>query len=212
MAESPGGSVKKTDTVLRILTAAVKIVNTGGTDALTTRMVAETAGVNTAAVNYHFGTRANLLREVLDLTLSHLFDDWDMILGEQLPLPEKLFYFLDYMMEGIIRYPGLSRAYMFDPALKGFARETFIRRLEGVIDTLSTGQPMKLALTHAVSAVLASAVLPELFSLAGGDMSSETDRRAYLLPLVNGIPGIRLEVSQAFIQRMESLRERAFKE
>ncbi len=205
--------MKKTDTVLRILTAAVKIVNTGGTDALTTRMVAETAGVNTAAVNYHFGTRANLLFQVLDLTLSHLFDDWEMIIEEPLPLPEKVFYFLDYMMEGILRYPGLSRAYMFDPALKGFARETFIKRLEGVIDTLATGQPMKLALTHAVSAVLASAVLPELFSLAGGgDMSSETDRRAYLLPLVNAIPGIRLEVSPAFIQRMDSLRERAFRE
>lgn len=205
--------MKKTDTVLKILTAAVKIVNTGGTDALTTRMVAETAGVNTAAVNYHFGTRANLLRKVLDLTLSHLFDDWEMIIEEPLPLPEKVFYFLDYMMEGILRYPGLSRAYMFDPALKGFARETFIKRLEGVIDTLSTGQPMKLALTHAVSAVLASAVLHELFSLAGGgDMSSETDRMAYLLPLVNGIPGIELEISPAFIQRMGSLRERAFKE
>ncbi len=45
--------MKKTDTVLRILSAAVEIVNTGGTEALTTRRVAETAGVNAAAVNYH---------------------------------------------------------------------------------------------------------------------------------------------------------------
>lgn len=205
--------MKKTDTVLRILSAAVEIVNTGGTEALTTRRVAETAGVNAAAVNYHFGTRANLLFQVLDLTLSHLFDDWEMIIEEPLPLPEKVFYFLDYMMEGILRYPGLSRAYMFDPALKGFARETFIRRLEGVLDTLSTGQPMKLAMTQAVSTVLASAVLPELFSLAAcGGISSEAARRAYLLPLVNGIPGIELEITTAFIQRMGSLRERAFKE
>ncbi len=136
-----------------------------------------------------------------------------MIIEEPLPLPEKVFYFLDYMMEGILRYPGLSRAYMFDPALKGFARETFIRRLEGVLDTLSTGQPMKLAMTQAVSTVLASAVLPELFSLAAcGGISSEAARRAYLLPLVNGIPGIELEITPAFIQRMGSLRERAFKE
>lgn len=205
--------MKRTDTVPRILSAAVEIVNTGGTEALTTRRVAETAGVNAAAVNYHFGTRANLLWKVLDLTLSHLFDDWEMIIEESLPLPEKVFYFLDYMMEGIQRYPGLSRAYMFDPALKGFAKETFIRRLEGVLDSLSTGQPMKLAMTQAVSTVLASAVLPELFSLAAcGEISSEAARRAYLLPLVNGIPGIELEISPAFIQRMGSLRERAFKE
>lgn len=50
------------NTRTRILRAAEKIFARGGYRAMTLRQVTEEAGVNLAAVNYHFGSKTNLMR------------------------------------------------------------------------------------------------------------------------------------------------------
>jgi len=209
-----GGDLSGTDTAERIITAAVGIINGHGTDAVTTRRIAAEAGVNIAAVNYHFKSRENLIKQVLHMTLSHLFDDWNMILTEgELTLSERVYFLLDYMMEGISRFPGLTRSYMFDPAVSDYTREQFTKQLGKVIHSLAETEEMKLAIGQAVSSVLSTAVIPEVFTnLVGGDISSEVSRRAFILPMVNRIQGLSLEISLPFLNRMEAMREKAFKE
>lgn len=202
------------DTVQKIILAAIEIVNADGTEALTTRRIAEDAGVNTAAVNYHFGSKENLISQVLELTLTHLFSDMDMIISvDSLTAPERVFYLIDYMIEGISRYPGLTRSYMFDPAVSGTTRAQFTEHLEGVISRLSATPGMKLAIGQAISSAISAALIPEVFSmLTGGAISSEAARRSYILPLVNRIPGIELEVTLPFLEKIEAIREKAFRE
>ena len=48
----------------RILLAAVQCLEQGGLEAVTVRNVTDLAGVNGAAVNYHFGSKENLLLQV----------------------------------------------------------------------------------------------------------------------------------------------------
>ncbi len=206
--------MKDRDTAMRIVLAAVEMVNRGGTGAVTTRGIAREAGVNPAAVNYHFGTRENLIAAVLDLTLSHLFQDWEMILSENsLSQPEKIYFFLDYMMEGMARYPGLVRSYILDDSLSVPVADRFLEKLNRTIDGLSTEKPVKPALQQAVSAVIACGIVPGMFRMfSGGSLSSEEDRRMYLLPLVNGMPGMNLDPDEAALERIDLVRRLAFKE
>ena len=52
-------------TRLRILAAAEKVFAQRGYRAMTLREVTKQAGVNLAAVNYHFGSKTNLMRALL---------------------------------------------------------------------------------------------------------------------------------------------------
>lgn len=209
-----GSILKDRDTAMRIVLAAVDMVNRGGTGAVTTRGIAREAGVNPAAVNYHFGTRENLIAAVLDLTLSHLFQDWEMILAENtLSPPEKIYFFLDYMMEGMARYPGLVRSYIFEDSLSVPVADRFLEKLSLAIDGLSSEKPVRPAVQQAVSAVIACGIVPGMFRLfSGGSLSSEEDRRRYLLPLVNGLPGINLHLDEAALEKIDLVRRLAFKE
>ncbi len=60
------------DTRARIIAAAERLFATGGEEATSTRAITREAGVNVAAVHYHFGGRGELLKTVLDRQIGPL--------------------------------------------------------------------------------------------------------------------------------------------
>lgn len=62
----------ETDTRVRILDAAELLFTEHGFDATTLRQITAAAGVNLAAVNYHFGSKEALIREVFRRRLTWL--------------------------------------------------------------------------------------------------------------------------------------------
>jgi len=60
------------DTTARILAAAERLFTEGGEEATSIRAITRAAGVNVAAVHYHFGGRDELLRAVLDRKIGPL--------------------------------------------------------------------------------------------------------------------------------------------
>ena len=59
--------VKSRDTRERLLGSAERLFAENGFDATSTRAIVEEAGgANSAAINYYFGSKEGLLREVLD--------------------------------------------------------------------------------------------------------------------------------------------------
>lgn len=214
--------MKGPDAASRMILAAIDIVNTEGTSGLTTRRVAEAAGVNTAAVNYHFGSKTNLVMKVVDLTLSHLFDDWNMILEEpSLDPAEKTFFLIDYILNGIGLYPGLTRSYLFDPQVGNRAKREFTSRLCTVIralakdlahDSTESEDRLYMLIGQCFASALSAGIVPGLFeSLAGGGPSLEPARRSFVLTLVNRLPGVDIRDTPEFRQRMVRIREMAFR-
>lgn len=210
--------MKNTDTPTRIILTAIDLINEGGTEKVTTRSIAERAKVNSAAVNYHFGSREQLIGQVLRMTMSHLFEDLNMILAENaLTIGQRFFSLLDYMMEGICRYPGLTRSYMFDESLNGSIRHEFLEKLSQVLQLFSqeiSSEPgkVKLNMGQAVLSSISVLIIPESFRmLTGEDISSQDARRAFILPLVNRVPGVQIELNSCLIEKVELLRAKTFK-
>ena len=80
----------------RIILAAIDILNNEGISGITTRRIAQEAEVNSAAVNYYFGSKDNLIDNALNMTLEHAFKDWMMILDlEELDIPVRIYCLLD---------------------------------------------------------------------------------------------------------------------
>jgi AcrR family transcriptional regulator len=70
------GTVRRGDTTrLAILNAAERCFGEGGFDGVSLRTITEVAGVDLALANYHFGTKDNLLREVIARRARIVHDD-----------------------------------------------------------------------------------------------------------------------------------------
>jgi AcrR family transcriptional regulator len=74
------------DTRATILTAAKEALLGTGYASLSTRRIAETAGVPLSQIHYHFGSKQNLVLEVLDEENRRLLDRQARMYGEDAPL------------------------------------------------------------------------------------------------------------------------------
>ncbi|WVT85300.1 TetR family transcriptional regulator [Dechloromonas sp. ZY10] len=82
MAESRAGESRNTDTRERILDAAERLFMAHGYEGTSMRQITGEAGVNLAAVNYHFGSKESLMQEVFRRRLDWLNDERMRVLDE----------------------------------------------------------------------------------------------------------------------------------
>jgi AcrR family transcriptional regulator len=210
MQSNPEVRVKNSSTMQQIILAAIHIINTRGAEAVTTRRIAETAGVNTAAMNYYFGSKESLIQHVTQLTLSHVFSDWEMILAEPgMDTPAKIYFLLDYTIEGITRYPGLTNSYLFDQSLNATTKREFIEKFDSLSNKLtSLLQPL---LPLMMLTVISAALIPEMFTIvAKGEIVSPEARCGFILRLMKGMLGIELCLTDKVQEHISLLREKAF--
>jgi AcrR family transcriptional regulator len=199
----------------RIILAAIEILERDGTAGITTRRIAAEAGVNSAAVNYYFGSKEELVRRVMEITLSHGYTDWiEVFRDEAVACPVRLFAVLALMLEGIERNPGLVRAHLFEDGTRNWSRRQFTRILSAFLDeaaqelSTASGMPatvLKSALGLLMMSVLSVGLVPEMLPVMapGG-------REEFLLGLVRSIPGMDLELTREIRAQVEAIRARAF--
>lgn len=100
--------MKKTisDTRDRIFKSAIETVGLKGD--VTIRELAELAEVNVASVNYHFGNKKNLLKEVEKYYSTSLYDlQYNILTSEDLSPYEKLLGWAKSLSNFIGKYPAL---------------------------------------------------------------------------------------------------------
>jgi AcrR family transcriptional regulator len=199
----------------RIVLAAIEILERDGAAGITTRRIASEAGVNSAAVNYYFGSKDELIRRVMEITLTHGFTDWvEVFRDETVACPVRLYAVLFLMLEGIEHNPGLVRAHLFEDGTRDWSRKEFTRMLSTFLDEAArvlspgTGMPaadLKPALGRLMMSVLSVGLIPEMLPVMapGG-------REEFLLGLVRSIPGMRLELNLETRAQIEAIRARAF--
>jgi AcrR family transcriptional regulator len=96
----------------KLIAAAFEILSTEGFHLLTIRRVAERAGVNIAAVNYHFGSRDALAAEAAELFQRKTREVF-AVLEEQDLAPHERFRLLAHRFANHLHaYPGFLRTFI----------------------------------------------------------------------------------------------------
>ncbi|MCK5115522.1 MAG: TetR/AcrR family transcriptional regulator [Candidatus Aegiribacteria sp.] len=211
----------KGDARQRIILAAIDILNSEGVSGITTRRIAENAEVNSAALNYYYGSKDNLIVCALDLTLEHVFDDWKMILElEELDLPVRIYCLLDYTMEGILKYSGLVRSHLFDPLVKVRSRKAFAENTGSLLDMLTamldermpqTREMLKLSIGQMLLTVMFAAMIPELFKvITEDDLTVNQARSRFILSLLKQFLDVDLTITEIIQSDIIRVRRLAF--
>ncbi len=98
------------DTAGRIVSESTRLFARKGYDGVSIKEISEAAGVNIAAVNYHFDSKARLFRHIIEQFLSDLFvSSRKTLLPPQSPedMKVRLEIFMRQTMEAIIRQPDV---------------------------------------------------------------------------------------------------------
>ncbi|SHF61288.1 transcriptional regulator, TetR family [Caldanaerobius fijiensis DSM 17918] len=96
----------ESETKEKILSATIDIVGVKGE--ATIREITEKAGVNVASINYYFGNKNNLLKEVENYYAEKLFkSSYDILRDDNLDLEDKLFKWSINLVEYMFKYPAL---------------------------------------------------------------------------------------------------------
>ncbi len=211
----------KSGTRKKIILAAIDILNSEGVSGITTRSIAEKAGVNSAALNYYYGSKDNLIDHALNMTLEHVFSDWLMILElEELDLPVRIYCLLDFTMEGVLKYPGIVRSHLFDPLGKEKTRKAFAENTGSLLDNLAamleerisqTKENLRLSLGQMLLTVISAAMIPELFTaITEKDITEAQARSRFILYLLKRFLDVELTITDVIQSDIIRVRKLAF--
>ncbi len=189
----------------RIILATVDCIERDGLDAVTVRAIAKEAGVNTAAVNYYFGTKDRLIEATLSRTLEEGFlgslDELQEAIAARggdvaAGLREFLIDFFGYM----VRWPRLTEAQLHDALTRqDYGGAAIMRTNEYFEHFLAITRPalarlddseQRLAVLRLWLPLMFVAILPGAFSrFTGADATDPEWRRSFVGSLVDGVLG-----------------------
>lgn len=112
-----------------ILISTIDAIEKHGLSNLTTRLIAEEAGVNNAALHYYFGTKEQLVDAALDQTARHMLEDTEAFAKSQEPIEDRIKSILVYLIDGIQKFPNIIRAHMIGPLFYKERQESLLNLL-----------------------------------------------------------------------------------
>jgi AcrR family transcriptional regulator len=96
----------------RIIEAALKIIASEGFHRVTIRKIASLAGVNVAAVNYHFGSKEQLINEALHNITQQLINTFNVLQQSNIAVEDRLRTFLHAYSSVITQYPDVIKNFI----------------------------------------------------------------------------------------------------
>jgi AcrR family transcriptional regulator len=166
----------------KMLDATLSLLSKEGFHAITTRRVAREAGVNVAAVNYHFGSKETLVTEAAKLFKEKTRALFTVLHDDRLPTSERLVRLVHGFAEHIIAYPGFLRTFVAaivrgeDPPAPARvsiiqARELMFHYLTDVLD--DDEEHVRNAMLQLMSAIVYPAIIGDhvhdLYQIPFGD-------------------------------------------
>jgi AcrR family transcriptional regulator len=195
------GMVRKQTGKEALLLATIACIEKKGIHAVTVRDIAKEADVNVAAVNYYFGSKEKLFEETLVMTSQNALVDWKEIIEREYATAHELFtdLFL-YSIEGVIRYPNITRAHLHDAVIGDNYRGFFIRKFNAFLVSLvdkaasiesdKNREYIELSIVQMFTAAIFACLAPGLYrGLKNFDIRSDTGRVRFIEHLVSAYWG-----------------------
>jgi AcrR family transcriptional regulator len=188
----------------RILQAAIRLLLEKAPEDLTTRVIANEAGVNVAAIHYHFQTKEALIEQAYaaatDIGFAHAME---IFARKDLSARDRAVQFLKEYAVGIVDYPNISRAGFSGMLFAEKASERFSKYLGRMFESLhetirEMGETDEKACAGKALAALSSIILPFLFlgafrGISGIEYDDRAEREKYIELLVDALGGFRKE-------------------
>lgn len=121
----------------KIINATIACIEQFGVEATTNRKIAEIAGINSAAVNYYFRSKENLLQRVMERTLDNAFDWKDFALLPGDTPQERCEAILLDILAGGVNYPGITRAHFHNLLSLGDYNSQVVARINQFVESLA---------------------------------------------------------------------------
>jgi TetR/AcrR family transcriptional regulator, regulator of cefoperazone and chloramphenicol sensitivity len=93
----------------KIMHATLKIIGKEGFQNVTIKKIADLADVNIAAVNYHFGSKTNVINEAIKVLNRKRMRCYEVLEQKDIPPVERLRRFLFDFMGSALEYPDVFR-------------------------------------------------------------------------------------------------------
>jgi AcrR family transcriptional regulator len=183
-----------------ILISTIDAIEKYGLANLTTRLIADEADVNNAALHYYFGTKDQLIDTALNYTANHMLSDTEIILNGDKPIEVRMREMIEYIIEGVLRYPNLIRAHMTNHLLNSQSQVELSYLLESWINlaakalapyvSVDNQIQLKLVLNMVFSVILIAGLLkgpPEEYSWI--DLRDSKEREALLKYAIDRLLG-----------------------
>ncbi len=103
---------KYTSTQRKIIESTLNIISAEGFCKVTIRKVASSAGVNVAAINYHFGSKEQLINDALHSITEQLKSSFVVLDREDLVPEDRLRVFLDDYTKTLLMYPDIMKNFI----------------------------------------------------------------------------------------------------
>jgi AcrR family transcriptional regulator len=159
----------------KIILAAIECTEKKGIHSITVRDIATQAKVNIAAINYYFGTKEELLKEMLTYTLyktlAENYEEIERAHKEPYAITKALL--MDFLQGGL-RYPNLTKAHFYGPLVNNdygsVSIEWFSELLGKLEDKIkksklsSTGKKnVKFTVAQMIATIFFIVLMPHLF-------------------------------------------------
>jgi len=185
----------------RIIRVTMDMIAEEGLQNITIRKIAARAGVNVAAVNYHFGSKDVLINEALRNVIDQLKSAFEYLKTEGQDEKAKLYTFVSSFIGIVVEYPdilkNMVRHAINDHPLNvqeeylAFIRHEGFALIKETIGKITPGlddQVLSLKALNLVSGLNFPILMGEhLKELLGIDLYNEEMRQAYITILVDNI-------------------------
>jgi len=185
----------------KILDCAAKLLLSASREELTTRRIAEAAGVNIAAINYHFRSKDELIDQAVEAATVEAFKKgMDVLFAPDREPRARLRDFIAGYAYGLMKFPGLTRTAFLTlfhsesgATIYGRYMKEMLEKVAQVIAEMS-GPAATDDVKGAALMVLSCAIFPFLVSNtvreAGGiDYADDAARAQYIETMLTRLVG-----------------------
>jgi AcrR family transcriptional regulator len=177
----------------KIVLATIECIEKEGINAVTIRSIGREANVNSAAINYYFGSKDKLIEEAFDYIQKDFIMDFTEIINKDNDLRAILEELLLYIFQGTIKYPNIVKAVLHEPFFNNNYEGIFIKKINALGEELcnrlikqhiSDKEKNKTAVIQLISSTLFIGIFPCIFKdFANIDLRDENVLKDYIKKL-----------------------------
>ncbi|MDF2984657.1 MAG: regulatory protein TetR [Eubacterium sp.] len=177
----------------KIIEATIKLLqqSSGNIENITIRGIAETVGVGTGLINYHFGSKEKLIEVCVQRIIGNVISVFNPRLHENLNETDKLKEVACQVMDFLISNPEISKISILGDMITPMIMDNTMRTVMGFCKVfISDGQDTKL-LVYAFTLILQGAFLRKDITgeSLGFDFNQKQDRDKFIQFVVYRIFG-----------------------